>query len=192
MDVVSLRRIEVNLFLLLILALSALFNMSVPGEAGAVERDDGARFRYETKDSLIQIEGSGPRDEWIVVRHDRSRFEERGPEDYGVIARVKISQDRVKRAGPVELNGDGGMEYIAISEMDGSGPYFQVQIIELLPHGFISSDFSSFGRPKIFRDGRIALGVGRYEGARTKIRYESFRYRGGQLIPEEKKGKAGE
>lgn len=172
-----------NFLLVIAVALTALLEAGLPRTVAAADTDSGPRFRYASQDSVIQIEGSQLRDEWIVIKHERSHSESEGADQYRVVARVKISQDRVKRAGPAQLNGEGGMEYVAISRMDGVEPYFQVQIIELLPHGFVSSDYSSFGRPKIFRDGRIALGSGRYEGAKTKIRYESFLYKAGQLVP---------
>lgn len=141
------------------------------------------RFVVATPQARFAVEGTRPLDEWIVIETGRTRFEKPGPDDWDTRARIDVEQDSVAEAMARDLDGDGDAEYVVLSATDGSGPFARLQVVEVIPGGFLVTGHDSFGMPRILEDGSIAIGQGVYEGAATRIEYRVFRYRsGGTLV----------
>ncbi len=82
-----------------------------------------------------------------------------------------------------QLDGDAEEEYFVISCIEGTGPYYKLQILDFRPDGMFTWSYDSFGRPKI-KDKKIYLGLHeQYDGASDISKYAKYRYTTEGLVP---------
>lgn len=136
----------------------------------------GAAFSQEVVDRKITAHIDG---DWIVAQQ--------GSDETLQSIRVAVwgSWKERLQARFEQLDNDPEQEYVVISRNGGTGPYYQLQIIDFRPSGILIWAYESMGVPEIL-DGKIMLGMRQeYQGARTVPIYREYRYKSSQLVSAE-------
>jgi hypothetical protein len=107
-------------------------------------------------------------DGWIVAS--------RGRDENSQVVKVKVWGTTRVTGEFHQLDTDPEKEYVVMSRMKGTGPYYKLQIIDFLPNGILTWSYDSSGVPKI-KDGEVSLGYlpKGYQGAATIPVYDKYK-----------------
>ncbi len=140
----------------------------LPGLAAIMLLPAAVMGRQASPPGKLRVEVDGG---WLVAHV--------GTEDAGQVVRVAIwgslRDSTFFEAGYRQLDDDADLEYVVISRNPGSGPYYALQILNVLPDGLASRLYHSDGRPRI--SGRqIELGklTNGYQGAASQPVYTRY------------------
>jgi len=112
------------------------------------------------------------------VSVDRGWIEvEQGRDESHQLLRLAVWGPTTVAASCEQLDADVDPEVAIISRLEGTGPYYRLQIVDFDPDGIRTWSYWSAGVPKL-EDHRVLLGVlpQGYQGAGSVPQYTAYRY----------------